>query len=138
MRAKLTHENPPYEEAPCLYPNYLDRWKAILKIIFVGFSVAGQVAIVFDLFGADLKRTCRARMRTVNGYDLGAEILPPISTLITSWSRGFRGWCWVWANWNSASPGLRVLMCQMCWPGIVASLLSCFRKYRTMGRVISK
>src|ERR1035438_853329 len=91
MRAKLTHENPPYEEAPCLYPNYLDRWKAILKIIFVGFSVAGQVAIVFDLFGADLKRTCRARMRTVNGYDLGADDPSADPTLITSRSRGSRG-----------------------------------------------
>jgi hypothetical protein len=44
-----------------------------LKIILVGFAVAPRVAVIFDLFGADLERTCRARMRTVNGHDLGAE-----------------------------------------------------------------
>jgi hypothetical protein len=32
--------------------------------------VAGRVAVVFDLFGADFKRTGRARMSAVNGHDL--------------------------------------------------------------------
>jgi hypothetical protein len=48
----------------------LYRNETALKIVLVGFAVAGRV---FDLFGADFKRTGRARMRAVNGHDLGAD-----------------------------------------------------------------